>query len=109
MVVKTTEIYNGKMRLHTLGESKFKMSRFSISFICKSDRIKTPLNRLMLAIMMRGSQKYPTVSKINKALDEQYGATVSLRSQTMGEKSLYKISCKLMKDEYALENDKTDI
>lgn len=109
MVVKTTEIYKGKTKLHTVSESKFKMSRFSISFICKSDRIKTPLNRLMLAVMMRGSEKYPTVSKINKALDEQYGATVSLRSQTMGDKSLYKISCKLLKDEYALTKDSTDI
>ena len=109
MTVNTTEIYNGKMRLHTINVDKFKMSRFSISFICESNRVKTPLSRLMLAVMMRGSQKYPTAVKINKALDEQYGATVSLRSQTFGDKSLYRISCKLLKDEYALEGEKTDI
>lgn len=109
MTVNTTEIYKGKMRLHTVGVDKFKMSRFSISFICESDRVKTPLSRLMLAVMMRGSQKYPTAAKINKALDEQYGATVSLRSQTFGDKSLYRISCKLLKDEYALKGEKTDI
>lgn len=109
MTVNTTEIYKGKMRLHTISVDKFKMSRFSISFICESDRVKTPLSRLMLAVMMRGSQRYPTAAKINKALDEQYGATVSLHSQTFGDKSLYRISCKLLKDEYALGEEKTDI
>ena len=74
MISKTTEIYNGKIRLHTVDTDVFKMSRFSVNFITKSDKYRTPLTRLMLSVMMRGSEKYPTITEINKALDEQYGA-----------------------------------
>ena len=109
MIPKTTEFFNGKVRLHTVNTDRFKMSRFSINFVTKSDKYRTPLTRLMLSVMMRGSEKYPTVTAINKALDEQYGATVTLRNVTVGEKSINKISCKILKDSYALESDGSSI
>ena len=109
MTQKTTELFNGKIRLHSVNTDRFKMSRFSINFVTKSDKCRTPLTRLMLSVMMRGSEKYPTVTAINKALDEQYGATVTLRNVTVGEKSINKISCKILKDSYALESDGSSI
>ena len=109
MISRSTEIYNGKIRLHTVNTDKFKMSRFSVNFVTEKDKYRTPLTRLMLSVMMRGSEKYPTVTAINKALDEQYGATVMLRNVTVGEKSVNKISCKILKDRYALNSDDTKI
>ncbi len=109
MTVKTTELYNGRLRLHSLYTDKFKMSRFSINFITESDKYRTPLHKLALSVMMRGSQKYPTVTDINRALDERYGTTVSYRSTRVGDKSIYKLSCKLLKQEYVFGGDSTDI
>ena len=103
MISKTTEIYNGKIRLHTVDTDVFKMSRFSVNFITKSDKYRTPLTRLMLSVMMRGSEKYPTITEINKALDEQYGAAVTLNNVIVGDKSINKISCKILKESFALE------
>ena len=109
MTSKTSELISGRMRLHSVETDGFKMSRFSLNFIEKSDKRTSPLTKLMLAVMLRGSEKYPTITKINKALDEQYGAAVSFRSTTVGDKTVHKISSKLLKDKYAFEGDNTDI
>lgn len=109
MISNTTEIYNGKIRIHTVYTDTFKMSRFSVNFITKSDKYKTPLTRLMLSVMMRGSKRYPTITEINKALDEQYGAAVTLNNVIVGDKSINKISCKLLKESFALDVDGTKI
>lgn len=109
MTKNISVIGNGRIRLHTVTTDIFKMSRFSINFITKSDKYNTPLTKLMLAVMLRGSEKYPTVTSINKALDEQYGATVSLRSSAVGDKTVHKISCKLLKDRFVFDGDDTDI
>ena len=109
MIKTTSETKNGTMRIHTVKTDKFKMSRFSINFITKSDKINTPLSKLMLSVMLRGSEKYPTVTSINKALDEQYGTAVSFGSSSVGDKTVHKISCKLINDRFLLDGDDTDI
>ncbi len=109
METRNSEIFGGKIRFHSVHTDRFKMSRFSINFITKSDKIHTPLYKLMLSVMLRGSEKYPTITDINKALDERYGATVSFRSARIGEKSIFKISCKVLKERYVFEGDETRI
>ncbi len=109
MEIKNSEINNGKIKLHTVRTDRFKMSRFSINFITNSDKYYTPLNKLMLSVMMRGSERYPTITDINKALDERYGTSVSYRSTRMGDKTIFKLSCKLLDQKYVFDGDKTKI
>ena len=109
MDIKHSEIYGGKLRLHTLATDRFKMSRFSINFIVNSDARYSPLYKLMLAVMMRGSEKYPTITEINRALDDRYDTTVAYTNTRVGDKSVYKISCKLLKNKYVFEGDNTRI
>ena len=109
MEIKHSEINNGKLRLHTLTTDRFKMSRFSINFIVNSDSRRSPLYKLMLAVMMRGSKKYPTITDINRALDERYDTTVAYTNTRVGDKSIYKISCKLLKNKFVFEGDDTRI
>lgn len=109
MEIKHSEIHNGKIRLHSLQTDRFKMSRFSMNFIIKSDRYLTPLYKLMLSVMMRGSEKYPTITEINKALDEHYGTSVSYRQTRVGDKAVFKLSCKLLNQKYVFVEDKTNI
>lgn len=109
MEIEHSEIHNGKIRLHTLQTDRFKMSRFSMNFIIKSDKYLSPLYKLMLSVMMRGSEKYPTITDINKALDEHYGTSVSYRQTRVGDKAVFKLSCKLLNQKYVFSDDKTNI
>ena len=109
MEIRHSDIYGGKLRLHTFTTDRFKMSRFSINFVVNSDARRSPLYKLMLAVMMRGSEKYPTIAEINRALDERYDTTVAYTNTRMGDKSVYKISCKLLKNQYVFAGDQTKI
>ena len=109
MEIRHSEIYGGKLRLHTLTTDRFKMSRFSINFIVNSDARLSPLYKLMLAVMMRGSEKYPTITALNHALDERYDTTVAYTNTRVGDKSIYKISCKMLKNKYVFKGDNTKI
>lgn len=103
------EIISGRLRLHATQTDKFKMARFSLNFILPKDKQRSPLTKLMLSVIMRGSKKYPTITEINKSLDRLYGATVSLRSLSFGDKSVFQISCKVLDNKYRLSGDDTDI
>lgn len=109
MFEKRIDIKKGALTFHAKKTEKFKMSRLSFNFILPADAEKTPLTRLMLAVMMRGSRKYPTVAKINKRLDELYGATVTWRVISVGKRHIFKISCDMMNNKYRLAGDDTDI
>lgn len=100
---------DGAGRFHVINTDKFKMSRLSFNFILPADKEKSPLTRIMLAVMMRGCEKYPSIVSINKRLDELYGATVSWRAVSVGERHIFKISCEILSNKYRLPDDKTDI
>lgn len=100
---------DGALRFHVINTDKFKMSRLSFNFILPADKEKSPLTRIMLAVMMRGCEKYPSIVSINKRLDELYGATVSWRAVSVGERHIFRISCEILSNKYRLPEDKTDI
>ena len=99
----------GALRFHAVRTDKFKMSRLSLNFILPADAERSPLTRLMLAVMMRGCRKYPTVIEINKKLDELYGATVTWRAVTVGERHIFKISCEMLSNKYTLPGDRDSV
>lgn len=95
--------------LHAIKTDKFKMSRLSFNFILPADKERSPLSRLMLAVMMRGSEKYPSVVEINRRLDEFYGATVTWRVNSVGGRHVFRISCEMLNNRYRFEGDDVNI
>ncbi|MBE6584154.1 MAG: insulinase family protein [Ruminococcaceae bacterium] len=107
---KTTLIINnGKWRLHAVRTDKFKMSQLSFNFIIPKDVRRSPMTKLMLAVMLRGSEKYPTVTDINKRLDELYDATVSLGGRSFGDKSVFTLTCKVINDRFVFDGDDANV
>lgn len=109
MIEKTIEMATAGLRAHTIGTDRFKMSRLSFNFILPADRERSPLTRLMLAVMMRGCRKYPSVISINKRLDELYGATVTWRATAIGRQHVFRISCEMLSNQYRLRGDTESI
>ncbi len=94
--------------LHTVQTEKFKISRLSLSFVMTSDRVRSPLIKLALSTLMRGSCGYPSLSDINKRLDYLYGSTVSFRAASDGDRTVFKISCDLLDDRYIPDDERLD-
>ena len=109
MTEKTVEISSAGLRFHTLKTDKFKMSRLSFNFILPADAERSPQMRLMLATMMRGCKKYPSVVAINKRLDELYGASVTTRATTAGDRHIFRISSEFISDKYRFEGDRESV
>ena len=92
-----------------INTDRFKMSRLSISFITEADMIMSPTRKLMFSTIMRGSEKYPTVSIINRELDELYGSTVSFRYSTDGDRHVFTFVCEMLDERYVYKNDNVNI
>ena len=109
MIEKTIERADAALRFHTTATDRFKMSRLSFNFILPADAERSPGIKLMLATMMRGCEKYPSVVEINKRLDSLYGATVTWRATTVGERHVFRISCEILGDRYRFSGDSESI
>ena len=109
MIENTIEKTDAALRFHTIKTDRFKMSRLSFNFILPADAERSPRTRLMLATLMRGCEKYPSVVAINKRLDELYGSTVTWRATTVGERHVFRISCEVLSDKYRLPGDNESI
>ena len=109
MIEKTVERADAGFRFHTVKTDKFKMSRLSFNFILPADASLSPRTRMMLATMMRGCEKYPSVVAINQKLDELYGATVTWRATSVGERHVFSISCKVLSNKYRFAGDDESI
>lgn len=107
----TEQVYNiaDHVRLTAVTTDKFKMSRLSFSFIDSADRTESPKTALMLATLMRGSEKYPTVSDIKRRLDDLYGCSVSIRSHVDGERHVFKITCEMLGERFVPEGNNENI
>jgi predicted Zn-dependent peptidase len=107
---KTDLIVNkGKWRLHATKTDKFKVSYLSFRFIMPKDAYRTPLTKLKLSVMMRGSEHYPTVTELNRRLDELYDTTLSLTDSSLGDKCVFSVSCKMLNNKFLLDGDDTDV
>ncbi len=88
---------------------KFKMSRLSIAFIYDAHEIESPKKKLTFSTLMRGSKNYPTVTKINCALDDLYGSTVLYRYSSDGDRHVFTFVCEMLEDKYIPEGQRADV
>lgn len=64
---------------------KFKAGLLSVSAALPIDRKKAPLITLLLAVLRRGTVKYPTLELLNRRLDYLWGAELSIRNFYRGD------------------------
>lgn len=67
---------------------KFKTGCFSINFLRPMRRSEAAANTLIPSVLLRGSEKYPSIRAISAALDELYGASVGTLVRKKGEVQL---------------------
>ncbi len=101
---KNTTLSEGA-QLYCLNTSEYKRSRLDIFFTLPADKYKSPLIRLMLSVLFRGSKNFPTITHMNKHLDRMYDATVYWKDYHLGANHTYRISCTTLDKKYLPQKD----
>ena len=70
--------------LRACSTNKFKSGSLTVSSVMPIDSEKACLFPLLLSVLRRGTEKYPTLSDINKRLDYLFGTTFAIRTVTRG-------------------------
>lgn len=91
--------------LYCLNVGEYKRSRLDIFFTFPADKYKSPLFRLMLSVLFRGSVNFPTLTDMNRHLDFMYDSTVYWKDYHLGANHTYRISCTTLDKKYLPKKD----
>ncbi|MCI8590410.1 MAG: insulinase family protein [Clostridiales bacterium] len=80
---------------------QFKTNYFSVSFSLPITKENAPLSTLLPKVLMRGCEKYPTMTAISKRLDDLYAADVYPRVFSRGETQFFGLAASMLKDRFA--------
>ncbi len=73
------------LTLSALRTDKFKAGQLSLTLTLPIVREQVYLTSLLLSVLLRGTERYPTVTAINRRLDYLYGTELSVRSFYRGD------------------------
>ncbi|MBQ8309653.1 MAG: insulinase family protein, partial [Clostridia bacterium] len=84
---------------------KFKAGMLSLSLVLPIARESTYLTSLLLSVLLRGTEKYPSISALNRRLDYLFGTELSIRNFYRGDAQIIGLSADLVDDAYLPEGD----
>ena len=99
MEYKQTEIKKG-IKLHTIKTEKFKTNLIAIMLTTKLNRKNVTKNALVPAVLRRGTKNLTTQEKINKKLEEMYGASLDCGLDKTGDNQVLKFYIETVNDEF---------
>lgn len=91
------------LTLRVCRTEKFKAGMLSISAVLPIEREKVWLTSLLLSVLKRGTEKYPTLEAINRRLDYLYGTDIALRNFYRGDCQVIGFSVELVEEQYLPE------
>lgn len=100
MTTPTVYRVSDGVTLRVLETDRFKAGMLSVSVILPIDRKRTPLTSLLLSVLRRGTQKYPSLAEINRRLDYLYGTGLSIRNFYRGDSQIIGFSAELLDGSY---------
>lgn len=100
-----TEVIADGVSLHLLQESQFKTNQISVYFFCKMSREDASANALVPSLLKRGCVSYPSMTEINKRLEDLYGAALSEGVRKLGEYQVMSLTLTILDDSFALNKE----
>lgn len=91
------------LTLRVCKTEKFKAGMLSISAVLPIEKEKVALTSLLLSVLKRGTERYPTMEAINRRLDYLYGTDVALRNFYRGDCQVIGFSVELVEAQYLPE------
>lgn len=99
-------ISNG-ITLDVVTTTKFKTAQLAVNFLTPLDIATASKNALIPAVLLRGTQNYPTMADISKKLQSLYSASIIPTNYKRGEVQVFGLCADFIDSKYAL--DDTDI
>ena len=89
--------------LTSIQDGRFKTACFSLSFLKPLREGEAAMNALLPSVLLRGSEKTPSIRAIAKRLDELHGASVGALMRKKGEIQLTGLFADCLEDQYVGE------
>lgn len=92
-----------RISVYTYQTDRFKSENISIYFSVPTVRERSVARSLLLSVLKRGTQKYPSQRAINERLDELYATLVNLKNQKFDQTQLLGMSADIIYSSYTEE------
>ena len=89
-----------RIDIYTYSTDRFKSENISIYFALPTIKEESVKRSLLLSVLKRGTEKYPTQKDINERLDELYATLVNLKNQKFDNIQLLGVSADVIYSSY---------
>lgn len=86
--------------VYVYNTDKFKSESFSLYFSTPSEKEKAIEKSLLLSVLKRGTEKYPSQKLLNKRLDELYASILSLKNLRLHSEHLFGLGVDVINSDY---------
>ncbi len=93
----------GAPTLRACRTNKFKSAMLTVSTVLPITKENACMAPLMLSVLRRGTEKYPTIADLNRRLDYLWGTGFSIRSSYKGNLQILSFSAELLDSAYLPE------
>lgn len=97
--METKQIKEG-IKLHTIKTDKFKTNLIAVFITIPLERKNVTIDSMIPAVLRRGSVEFQTQEKIEKELEELYGASFDLGIEKIGDNHVLKFYLESISDEF---------
>lgn len=94
---------NDRITIYKYDTDKFKSENVSVYFLLPACKEKSVVRSLLLSVLKRGTEKYPSQKLINERLDELYATLVNLKNQKFDDVQLLGVSADTIYSSYTDE------
>ncbi len=91
------------MTLRVYRTEKFKTGMLSLSLALPIHRDTVWKTSLLLSVLRRGTEKYPTLAHINRRLDYLYGTELAVRNSYCADTHVIGFSAEILEDAYLID------
>ncbi len=106
MIFKKETIAQG-IRFYAIDSNKFKASVLTFSLTLPLTPEAVAYDLLLSGLLRRGTVKYPSLSSLNRSLDELYGSYVEVRSSNVGDNISFTVSSEILDNKYVPDGTDT--
>ena len=99
-MIPTIHSVTDALTLRVCHTEKFKAGMLSVSAVLPIERDSVYKTTLLLSVLRRGTEKYPSLEKINQRLDYLYGTELSIRNFYRGDAQIIGFSAELLDASY---------